>query len=55
MMVFALRLPLGRPSQPRLWTTVAPYLLLTIVWSIAVGRLANRNARKLQREPDELG
>ena len=55
MMVFALRLPLGRPGQPRLWTSVAPYLLLTIVWSIAIGKLINRDARKLQRELDELG
>ncbi len=55
LMGWALRFPLAHPGQPRLWTNIAPYLLLSVVWSIIFARLSKRDARKLQRELDDVG
>jgi len=54
LLTFALQVPFSHPDEPSLWTRMAPFVLLTIVWSVGFGYICQREARNLQREIDAL-
>ena len=54
-MAFGLQAPLANPDEPGLWLKVAPFVVLSIVWSVMMAYQSRRAASDLQREIDNLG
>ncbi len=54
LLAFALWGPLSHLDQPGLWRRIAPFVGLFVLWCLATGKLAQREARQLQGEIDAL-
>lgn len=54
LLLFALRLPLAYPDEPGRWPKALPFAILSIVWSLVMGKLSARKAHQLQAEIDHL-
>jgi hypothetical protein len=51
---FGLQAPLANLDQPGLWWKVAPFVVLSIFWSVMMAHQSRRAANDLQREIDSL-
>ena len=51
LILFAGRLAV---THPEVWFNALPFVVLSIVWAVMAGRISASEARKLQREIDEL-
>lgn len=54
LVVFAAALPLPHVEQPGLWRNIAPFVILSVVWCLAMGILTRRIVRQLQGEIDAV-
>jgi hypothetical protein len=54
LLAFALWIPFTIMDKPKLWVNIVPFVVLSLVWGYAMSRLAERTARKLQRDMDDL-
>ncbi|MBZ5590618.1 MAG: hypothetical protein LAP39_00165 [Acidobacteriia bacterium] len=54
LLTFALQVPFAHPDEPALWSRSAPFVLLSLLWSVGFAYISRREAHKLQREIDAL-